>query len=193
MVSDLNYKELQAIQMRYLGRPSPEIAEATGYEESYVRRLFMQGGRLERAYSEYSLQQQEETRAVANAVLERAKTEAKQAIERVIELSKNPCQPAVCLKANEFLLSLIGLSQDTSIRSMLQRMSFEEAKKKVDEIFQDLFGQSIDTANRLVVFRSSAHKCHHCGELNPEKEANPDDLKKLIAVTKDILGTSHNP
>lgn len=80
----------------------------------------MRGGRLEKAYDEYALQMRGETQAIANAVLERAKTEAKHAIERVIELSKNPFHAPTCFKANEYLLSLIGLSQDDPLRAMLK-------------------------------------------------------------------------
>ena len=49
-LNELDQKELQAVELKYLGKTSGEIAQATGYNENYVRNLFMQGGRLERAY-----------------------------------------------------------------------------------------------------------------------------------------------
>ena len=113
----LGDKELQAIQMRYLGKPSKEIAQVLGYNESSVRRLFMSGGRLERAYQEYALRQQVGHEDAAKEALERVKEETKAALERIIELSKSAENEAAIFKANEFLLSLAGVSEGIATAS----------------------------------------------------------------------------
>ncbi len=175
-VSSLNHKELQAVQMRYMGNTSLEIAETTGYEESYVRRLFMRGGRLEKAYNDYSIEKRGETQAVANGVLELAKIEAKHAIERVIELSKNPFNAPTCFKANEYLLSLIGLSQNDPLRAMFKGLGFDDARKKIDELFKDVFEMSLDAKKRGVVFVTHSAKCINCGHENtPRSHAREND------------------
>ena len=52
-VKDLKKRELKAVELKYSGRDSKEIAEETGYSENYVRKLFMKRGRLEKACFEY--------------------------------------------------------------------------------------------------------------------------------------------
>lgn len=165
-ITDLNKKELQAVQMRYLGKTSVEIAQATGYDESYVRRLFMQCGRLERVYSEFAAHKRQETEAIANAVLERVKSEAKDSIERMIELSKKLDYAAVSFKANEFLLSFIGTAQDMSLRAKIQAMGFDEARKIVNEIFTDVFKMPLDEQSKVVIIRKSNDDYGKQSELN---------------------------
>ncbi len=115
-LSGLSEKDIKTIQLKYLGKFSNEIAHATGYNESHVRRLFMKDGRLARAYEEYSRQQQHRHEAVAALALEKAKGEVHDAIERMIALSKDPTNGPVCYRANEYLLNLAGVSAETSLR-----------------------------------------------------------------------------
>lgn len=173
---DLQANELEAIQMRYLGKASHEIAKVTGYEKSYVRRLFMRGGRLEKPYESYALEQREETRTINNAVLERAKVEARDAFERIIQLSKSPNMTS-CFNANKYLLSLVGLSQDNSLRAMMQGMSFDDARKLIDKAFQDIFQMSLDAKMKSVVFIRPAYHCDHCGKDSKESEMGPEEWK----------------
>src|SRR5437870_675340 len=84
---ELNDKELRAIELRYLGKTSREIADATGYNEVYVRNLFMQGGRLEKAFEEFASRQRAQNEERVKSALNRAKEEAKDAVERIIALS----------------------------------------------------------------------------------------------------------
>lgn len=116
--SQLTGKELQTIQMRYLGKSSVEIAEATGYNESHVRRLFMNGGRLEKAYEDFALEQQQKGKETVALATNRAREEALQAIERIIALSKDADNEAALFKANEFLLSIAGVRTDISLKSL---------------------------------------------------------------------------
>ena len=145
----LTERDLKAIELRYLGKSSKEIAEVTDWNESHVRRLFMRGGRLEAAYEAYAHKQQGLAQAKAESVLERAKQEAQSAIERMVELSKDPGNGPVCYKANEYLLGLAGASTEASLRGLLQKLSFEEAKKRVNETFTELYGRTVDQVQKF--------------------------------------------
>lgn len=142
--NQLNERDLKAIQLRYVGKSSKEIAEATNWNESHVRRLFMKGGRLETAYESYVSKQHGLAQAQAESVLERAKQEAQSAIERMVQLSKDSQNGPVCFKANEYLLTLAGASTEASLRGFFQKLSFEEAKKKINEVFRDLYEAPAD-------------------------------------------------
>jgi len=137
----LTQQEVRAIQLRYEGKSSQQIATATGYNASHVRRLFMSNGRLEQPYRAYERQQQQSAQVEATTALERAKEEAESAIERMVTLSKTPDNGPVCYKANEYLLSLSGINADASIRSTLQKLSYDKAKERTNEIFIDVFGK----------------------------------------------------
>ena len=121
---ELDQKELQAIQLRYLGKTSSEIAEATGYNENYVRNLFMNGGRLERAYKDFVLKQQIKAHESVDMALNRARQEALQAIERIIALSKDADNEAAIFKANEFLLNVAGIKSEVTLRSFFQNKTY---------------------------------------------------------------------
>lgn len=145
--SNLTERDVKAVQLRYLGKSSREIAEATSWNESHVRRLFMKGGRLEAAYEAYAHKQQGIAQAKAESILERAKQEAQSAIERMVELSKDPGNGPVCYKANEYLLGLAGASTEASLRGLLQKLSFEEAKKRINETFEELYGRTLESGD----------------------------------------------
>ena len=142
-LSGLSEKDIKAVQMRYLGKFSNEIACATGYNESHVRRLFMRGGRLEKAYEEYTRQQQGQAQIIAEVVLERAKQEAEDAIGRMIELAKDSSNGPVCFKANEYILNIVGVSSDVSLKGILQKLTYKEAIATLEPLFQELYGEAL--------------------------------------------------
>ena len=143
--SRLTQRDIEAIRLRYLDTSSTEIARVTGYNESHVRRLFMNGGRLGRAYEAYARQQQGLAQETANAVLQRAKDEAMAAIERMIMLSKDASNEAVAFKANEFLLSISGALQESTLKGLLQSKTFEQARRLANQAFEDVFGRPLET------------------------------------------------
>lgn len=158
---ELNQKELQALQLKYFGKTSGEIAEATGYNENYVRNLFMRGGRLERAYNDFALKQQDKTQTNVDMALSRARDEALQAIERVIALSKDARNEAAIFKANEFLLALAGVGNQATLRGSFQNKTYEQAKAMVEELFKDIFQKSLaEEHTRMVIY----YECEHCGK-----------------------------
>ena len=83
-LDDLKEKERRAGEMRYLGKTSQEIAEATGYNDVYMRNL---GGRLEKAYEDFARERQQQAKEKVDSALNRAREEALAAIERIITLS----------------------------------------------------------------------------------------------------------
>lgn len=135
-------RDLKMIELRYLGTPSKTIAKVVQMNESHVRKLFMSGGRLEKSYQIYVEQQQKQSEQVAQQALQRAKEEALKAIERMIALSEDKEGGAVCYKANEYLLQLVGVTAEPSLRSIFGKLSYDEAVKKVHELFVDLYGKT---------------------------------------------------
>ncbi len=151
-LNDLNEKERQAVEMRYLGKTSQEIGEATGYNDVYVRNLFMQGGRLEKAYRDFAHIQQGLAQEKVASALNRAREEALSAIERIIALSKDASNEAAIFKANEFLLSVAGVNAQVTLRTFLLNKSYEHACKLVDDTFKDLYGKTIrDSAGKMTL------------------------------------------
>jgi len=135
--------ELQAIQLRSQGNSSEEIARAVGYKAGYLRKLFMQGGRLFQPYTDYVLYCQSGVKEVADIVIERAKAEAPKAMERMVELSKDAEQGAVSYKANEYVLTQAGMSGENTVRSYMQKHSFEETVQSFNELAQEVYGKPL--------------------------------------------------
>ena len=140
----LNEKEQLAVDMRFKGKTSEEIAEATGFKASYVRKLFMEGGRLREAYDDFLKYHHKGAKEVADIVIQRAKDEAPKALERMVALSHDRDNGPVCYKANEKIIELGGVSQETSLKAHFQGLSYESAKRRVNDLFQELFGKPVE-------------------------------------------------
>lgn len=141
---DLTAKELQAIQLRFEGKSSTEIAVITGFQATYVRKLFMKGGRLCQAYEDFAQYHKQGAKEVAELVIKRAKEEAPKAIERMVALSQDQDNGPVCYKANEKLLELGGVGLDTSLKAQLQGLTYESAKDRVNQVFILLYGKPVE-------------------------------------------------
>ena len=191
---NLGQKELTAIQMKCAGMTSREIAKAIGYNESSVRRLFMAGGRLEKAYHAFLELLQQETKDIAKLLLERVNFEAPGAIERIIKLSKES-NDALSFKASGYLISMIGAPQDNSVRAMLKGMSYEQARKKLDEVFKEVFDKSLFADWGRVVFVTKAYHCEHCGKDVTERETGSEDHRseEFRSRQERASGTPPNP
>lgn len=164
----LTEKERIAIEMRYLGKTSEEIGSATGYNPAYIRTLFMTRGRLAGAYREYSLRQQTKGQDQADQVLNRVRVEAPNAAERMIALSKDADNEASIFKANEFLLNVAGIRNETTLSSFFQNKSFEQAKILVEKVFNDVYQKSLlDDRTRFIVYTY----CEHCGKPTKDSES----------------------
>lgn len=148
----LTERELQAVQLRYLGKSSREIAAVTGWNESHVRRLFMRGGRLEGAYEVYVQRQQSLTQNQADNVLLRARDEAQSAIERMIQLSKDASNGPVAFKANEYLLTISGILNKNNLQGFLESKTYDQAIKMVEETFQEIFGRGFTNDPIMAVY-----------------------------------------
>lgn len=135
--------ELQAIQLRSQGNSSEEIARVVGYKAGYLRKLFMQGGRLFQPCRDYLLYCQSGVKEVADIVIERAKAEAPKAMERMVELSKDSEQGAVSYKANEYVLTQAGMSGESTVRTFMQKHSFEETVQSLNELAREVYGKPL--------------------------------------------------
>ncbi|MFA6599830.1 MAG: hypothetical protein WC352_02465 [Candidatus Omnitrophota bacterium] len=164
-LEDLNEKERLAVEMRYLGKTSQEIADATGYNENYVRNLFMQGGRLAPAYSDFARIQRDRAQETVDIALNRARDEALGAIERIISLSKEACNEAAILKANEFLLNVAGIHGQLTLRSFFQGKSDDHAFKIMSELFKELYGKDLMPDVRVII---TTH-CPKCDPISPNQ------------------------
>ncbi len=172
-LEELDQRELTAVQMRFSGCTSKEIAEATGYNDVYVRNLFMSEGRLERAYKAFAHDQQQKAQESVDTALNRARQEALQAIERIIALSKDASNEAAIFKANEFLLNVAGIKNETTLRTLFQNKTYEQAKKMVDEIFNEIFNKPVDD-DKTIIYTW----CERCNcSTHPEYD-NPQQNRK---------------
>ncbi len=151
ILEDLTEKERLAVELKYFGKTSQEIADATGYNENYVRNLFMGGGRLEAAYRDFAQMQRTKSQATVDQALTKAREEALGALERIIALSKEACNEAAILKANELLLTIAGISGTHSLRNFLQGKTYEQARKAMNELFEELFGKAFCADSGLVI------------------------------------------
>lgn len=134
----LNEKERRAIEMRSLGKTSNEIAVATGYNEAYVRNLFMRGGRLEKAYEEFLSNQHRLSQEKVRATLNRAQDEALPAFDRVISLSKKSDNEAAFFKANELILEIAGVTQEDVMRKFCRGKTRDAVIERLELIFKEL-------------------------------------------------------
>jgi hypothetical protein len=157
-LNDLNEKERLAVELKYMGKTSKEIADATGYNENYVRNLFMQGGRLTPAFNDFAQVQRDRAQETVSIALNRARDEALGAIERIIALSKEACNEAAILKANEFLLNIAGIHGQLTLRSFFEGKTYDQACKMANELLRDLYGKGIET-NIQVVVTTGCPKC----------------------------------
>ncbi len=157
-MSGLSGRDFEAIQLRYMGKTSREIAEVTGFNEDYVRQLFMQGGRLEKAYKEFALIQQKQAQEKVTAAINRAREEAYDAIERIIALSKDACNEAAIFKANEYVLSIAGIQQGAALKDFFKGKTYEQAKKIVDDLFVGIYSRPVGDGLKIIVQRAEGSK-----------------------------------
>lgn len=164
-LEDLNEKERLAVEMRYFGKTSQEIADATGYNENYVRNLFMRGGRLEQAHNDFAQIQRSKSQETVDYALTKAREEALGAIERIIALSKEACNEAAILKANELLLNIAGVHGQITLRNFFQNKSPEQAKKMLGELFAELYQRPLDDGPSMEIYTW----CPRCNQsVHPE-------------------------
>lgn len=145
--AQLDGNDLRMIQLRFEGKTSAQIAAETGFEESSVRRLFMDGGRLQEHYTQYLRKQQnlmDENRLVLQ---KRIRNEQILAFERIVGLSTSAKADNVRLKANEAILNFLNIGHDDTLRTTLGRLSYAQAVKKVEILFFELFGRSFNNLN----------------------------------------------
>lgn len=64
-------------------------------------------------------------------------------MERMVELSKDAEQGAVSYKANEYVLQQAGLSGESTVRSYMQKHSFEETVQSLNELAQEVYGRPL--------------------------------------------------
>ena len=139
-----NEKDALATRLKLEGKNYLAISEATGVPVKTLQNNFAKGGRLEAAYREFLQQSQAQGKEAAAIVLERAKQEAKSAIERIIALSKDANNEAALFKANEYILSLAGMTSETSLRDILQSLTYDQAIERLNPIFVDLYKKPIN-------------------------------------------------
>ena len=122
----------------------------------------MKGGRLESAFTQYVNEQKQLAQGGATQAFERVKQETQGAIERMIGLAKNPENGPVCFKANEYLLDIAGLSHEATLESFFEKLTYQEAKKRVDQLFVKLYNKGVSEEMNI----SIVTRCEQCGKTN---------------------------
>jgi len=98
--------------MAFTGSNFPRISKETGIAYTRVRKLFMTRGRLGKALKEYRASQTSKMQESADSVIEKAKQDMAMAYQQMRDLSKNASTDGGLFKANEFLLTLAGVTVD---------------------------------------------------------------------------------
>ncbi len=141
-----NEKDALAVRMKVEGMGYREISQATGVPVKTLQNSFSKGGRLQEAYLAYRSQSHQQFEETAKEVSERAGQEAKAAFERMVELSKTAGNEAAFYKANEYILSLVGVIEHQSpveiLKKIFRRLGHKRSQEVVDEAFYELFGVS---------------------------------------------------
>ncbi|OGW83213.1 MAG: hypothetical protein A2Z83_06355 [Omnitrophica bacterium GWA2_52_8] len=161
MKRGLSEKDFSAIRMRVLGKTSGEIAQALGMNESSVRRLFMQGGRLQEPYQKALSQAQQSGDDVLTSLFEKAKQEADNALENIKKMANDGTHSPVSYKANEYLLNVAGVKESTSLRGFFENKTYEQALRVMNDLFQSLYGrtpQAVVVMNDITVTKPDGTK-----------------------------------
>jgi hypothetical protein len=176
-LQDLNEKERKMVELRYFGETYPEIAKVVNYSESYLRKLFMSGGRLATAYDEFAAIQRAKSNENVDQALVLAKSEAVNALQRIIELSKNAKTEGGLYKANELLLQLSGVNEGIALRTYLMGKTYEQAQKLIDDLFRSIFGKGVGIQNIMPMIQVEMAD----GTWKPMKYniGTPDEPKQL--------------
>ena len=144
-LSDLNDKELRAVEMRWKGESYAEIAETTGWHVGHCRKLFALGGRLSLAYEQFAEKQRlgPVTDRVQRSI-DLAKEKSLTAMEILIREVQNPENtPLERLKAVDMILKISGVDQQTALRSFLSSKTHDQAQRMMDDLFMSVFGKGI--------------------------------------------------
>lgn len=133
----------QAMCMRFAGSNCKDIGETLKVAHGTVRNWFSKGGLLEKPYQEFKASQMPKVKETANLILEKAKQDALIAYQRMNNLSAGANNEAVSYKANEFIIGLAGITTDNSLEGMLKKLTYEEAKEKIDAAFKVVYGKPL--------------------------------------------------
>lgn len=174
-------KDALILKLKLEGKSYAEISAATSVPIKTLQNCLSKGGRLENAYRELLRRSQEQGKETADIVFEVAKQEARAAIERMIELSKTAGNEAALFKANEYLLALAGIAQDSSLDAMLRKLSYEEGKEKVDKVFVAIYGKPCSSGDTSSFQASS------------EDIARLEEIAKMMAKLHEQLMAQDDP
>ena len=159
------------------GKSYDEISQETGIAKKTLQNSFAKGGRLEKPYQRLIEQSQTQNKEAAQIVFEIAKEEASASIERMIELSKSAGTEAALYKANEFILGIVGAVGSTSLRRMLQDLTYEQAINKLEPIFMDLYHRPIN--GPLLIY-------------NPDNPEGSEAMSKRLKELKERIDNRDN-
>lgn len=137
----LHDRDLRAVKMKWEGKSAQDIAESCGWANpGYVRRLFMQGGRLRPALDAYRAKRKAMTEETTKEAVSRAKEEALDSIEKLIALKDSNNVGAV-FKACEKLLDLAGVGQEFQLVNYFRGKTYEQAQSIVNDLFLSIYGR----------------------------------------------------
>lgn len=141
-LTNCNALERTAIEKRYLGATYGEIAHEIGYHETSVRKLFMAGGRLELAYEQYAAIQRGKSEDRVREAHGFLKQKVLIAAEKVAELLESD-NDAKVFKAAELIFQVVGLTEETALRSLAKSKTYEQFVRIVGDVCQSEYGRTL--------------------------------------------------
>jgi len=138
----------QAMLMRYSGANCKEIAERINVSHGTVRNWFASGGLLDKPYEKFKTTQASKVKDTAVEITEKAKRDAHDAYQRQVNLAQSAANEAVQYKGNEFIIGLAGVSADKTLKEILNKLTYEDAKRKLNQQFVEVYGRSIEEKER---------------------------------------------
>lgn len=142
---ELHGKERQIVELKAMGTPHTEIAQQVGYHRHSISRLFMRGGRLAKALHECLEEQRQKPGPNSDRVREAhsfLKQKVLVAAEKVAELLESG-NDAKVFKAAELIFAVVGISEETALRSLAKSKTYEQFVRIVGDVCQSEYGRSL--------------------------------------------------
>lgn len=140
----------KALTLRYAGKNCKEIAEAVGVAHGTVRNWFSKGGLLERNYTNLKVMQHAKAFETQESLQEHIHLEAVEAHGRTVERARLHYDNPLGQRADEKLMEVGGLTQETNLKGLLKDKTYEQAKKMVDGLAVDLYGKAFSQVEHKI-------------------------------------------
>jgi len=148
-------RDMTIVQMKLEGKTSLEIASETRMKLKTVQNITSMGGRLYPVIQEFRVRSVRRLQESADDVAEMAKQDSIMAYENIRDMSLYANSDAGKFRASEKIMELAGISHDKSIRGHFQALTYDQALKKINQLFTELYQREVYEEPQSVIVLSS--------------------------------------